>query len=166
MRIILIIAVNVIAPLGDYYATMPCAKVAFTMGSDELTQALYPACAAYFNGTSPDQWTMVPADFGGTDVVQIAAALDMTAGMALWLAFLLHAVGIEIYVSRFPDGQYHSLADLLFLASPDTRRAPPSPGYLLPAPKGGGHEESGSRGPDGRPAWGLGEVDAGGGGGS
>ncbi|KAK8008917.1 hypothetical protein PG991_011468 [Apiospora marii] len=83
MRIILIIAVNVTAPLGDYYTTMPCAKVAFTMGSDELTQALYPACASYFNGTSPNQWTIVTADFNGTDVVQIAAALDMTAGMAL-----------------------------------------------------------------------------------
>lgn len=99
MRAILIIAVNITAPLGDYYDAMPCGKVAFTVGSDEQTLALYPACASHFNGSNPNQWTMVTADFNGTDVAQITAALDITAGMAMWLAFIIHAVGIEIYVS-------------------------------------------------------------------
>ncbi|KAK7962593.1 uncharacterized protein PG986_003418 [Apiospora aurea] len=102
MRIILVIAANIIAPLGGYYTAMPCAKVAFSVGSDEQTLQDYPACAPYFNGTNPDQWTMVTANFNGTDVAQIAAALDMTAGMALWLAFLLHAVGVEVYLYLTP----------------------------------------------------------------
>ncbi|KAK8072136.1 hypothetical protein PG996_005484 [Apiospora saccharicola] len=108
MRIILIIAVNITAPLGDYYYAMPCGKVAFTVGSDDLTLALYPACASYFNGTKPNQWTMVTANFAGTDVAQIAAALDITAGMALWLAFIIHAVGIEIYIHLTP-AEHHRL---------------------------------------------------------
>ncbi|KAK8061427.1 hypothetical protein PG994_007793 [Apiospora phragmitis] len=83
MRIILITAANITAPLGGYYTAMPCVKVAFTVQSDEQTLRDNPACAPYFNGTSPDQWTMITANFNGTDVAQIAAALDMTAGMAL-----------------------------------------------------------------------------------
>jgi len=58
---------------------------------------LYPGCLSYMNGTSPNQNVVVHANQNGTPE-QVAASLDMSFGMTLWLAFVLHAVGIEIYV--------------------------------------------------------------------
>jgi len=98
MRLILVIATTIIASSG-YQATMPCAKVNYILQSDEALLQRYPACAPFVNGTNPDQYTIIDANFNGTDAAQIAAAVNMTAGMALWLAFLIHAVGVEVYVS-------------------------------------------------------------------
>ena len=60
---------------------------------------MYPACASYLNGTDVGQEAVVHADFGGDVSTELGAALNMSFGMALWLALALHAVGVEIYVS-------------------------------------------------------------------
>ncbi|KAK8000236.1 hypothetical protein PG990_012836 [Apiospora arundinis] len=101
MRIILIITVNITASSG-YQATMPCVKVNSILQSEEKLVQSYPACAAFVNGTNPDQYTMIDANFNGNDAAQIAASIDITAGMALWLAFIIHAVGVEIYLRLTP----------------------------------------------------------------
>lgn len=98
MRLILVIATTITASSG-YQATMPCAKIDYILQSNEALLQSYPACAPFVNGTNPDQYTIIDANFNGTDAAQIAAAVNITAGMALWLAFLIHAVGVEIYVS-------------------------------------------------------------------
>lgn len=67
------------------------------------TLELYPACAAYFSGENPGQQTIVHANIvSPTSAAEAGAAAGMPFGMALWLALVLHAIGIEIYVSSSP----------------------------------------------------------------
>lgn len=74
------------------------------MRSDEATLETYPECASYLNGSDPLQQAVVHANFGGHPT-EIGAALDMCFGMALWVAFIMHAVGVEVYV-RYDTQQY------------------------------------------------------------
>ncbi|KAL5388625.1 hypothetical protein PMIN06_003051 [Paraphaeosphaeria minitans] len=100
-RIILIIATNIISAVGSYYTVWPCAKIAYTMRSDEATLEAYPECASYVNGSDLFQQAVVHAQFGGHPT-EIGAALNMCFGMALWLALAMHAIGVEVYLHLTP----------------------------------------------------------------
>jgi hypothetical protein len=85
----------------DYHTVWSCAKVASTLVDPSLLLLEYPACAPYANGTNPAQLVPVTLDFGGSDA-SIGAALGVSFGAALWLAFNIHALGVEVYVRRPP----------------------------------------------------------------
>ena len=92
----------VISSINSYYMSWPCAKIAFALDTKSEAEVLgaYPGCAPFFNGTNPQQEAVVHANFNGEYSTEIGAALDMSFGMALWLATVLHVVGVEIYVSQ------------------------------------------------------------------
>ena len=102
-RIILISSANIISAIGSYYIVWPCAKIAFTMRSENTTRNMYPACASYFDGTNPEQQAIVHANFGSGHSTELGAAMNMCFGMSLWVALALHAIGIEFYVSSQPS---------------------------------------------------------------
>ena len=84
--------------IGSYYIAKPCAQIEYvTANSIEFAEE-FPSCAGYISGANPEQWTTIKADFDGGSP-GVMAALDMSFGMGLWLAFAIHAIGIEIYVS-------------------------------------------------------------------
>ena len=81
---------------------MPCGKLDFILEDESTMVQRYPECEAYNNGSNPDQYATVPADMSGPDAAQVAAALNLCAGGSIWLALVLQAVGVEIYVSIAP----------------------------------------------------------------
>ena len=94
MRLIMIIASVVISSIGGYYIAMPCKQLAYMGGFAEQ----YPACAADMNSQ-----TAVLANFNTpTGVEQVAASMQTSFGMAGWIAFSLHVIGIEIYLKLTP----------------------------------------------------------------
>lgn len=97
----MIISAMIISNKG-HYAVWSCAKIAATISEDVDLVFAYPACASYADGSNPDQVSAVLADMGGASGVNAGAALNLNFGMALWLAFALHAVGVEVYVSSVP----------------------------------------------------------------
>lgn len=102
MRIIMIISAMIISSIGGYYTSQPCDKLEYMLGSANATTSLYPECARYFSGENPTQQAAVAANFNGNNVAEIASSLNATFGPAFWLAFALHAVGIEIYLHLTP----------------------------------------------------------------
>ena len=94
MRIIMILSAMIISRIGNYYIAMPCKQIA-SMGGDPT---IYPNCAADPNG----QTAVVANIVTPTGVEQVAASLQTSFGMAGWLAFLMHAVGVEIYLALTP----------------------------------------------------------------
>lgn len=99
-RFIMIIAAQIISNKG-YYSVWPCAKLEYTLGDQAALLRGYPVCASYVNGTNPEQVAMVEANFNaGTEGV--GADLNVNFGMALWLAFALHAFGVELYLHLTP----------------------------------------------------------------
>lgn len=97
MRIILILSALIISDDG-YSIPMPCAKVAYLMGSKAKTLAAYPDCESYFSHPDANKVVLVPASMNGNGS-NAAAALSLGFGAAFWLAFTMHAVGVEVYVS-------------------------------------------------------------------
>lgn len=94
----MIISAMIISNKG-HYAVWSCAKITATIAKDVDLVSANPACASYADGSNLDQVSAVLADMGGTSAVNAGAALNMNFGMALWLAFVIHALGVEVYVS-------------------------------------------------------------------
>lgn len=99
VRLIMIISAQVITAMHSYDTTMSCAEIAF-ISSWNMTRQTYPSCDS--SNSTFDDLAVVPADFASGNVEQIAASLDMSFGMAAWLALFIHAVGVEIYLSLTP----------------------------------------------------------------
>ncbi|KAL1859793.1 hypothetical protein Daus18300_009383 [Diaporthe australafricana] len=101
IRIIMIIAAQIVSQIGGYYDARPCEQVENIFGSAEESMAAYPDCAPFFNGSDPSKQVAVEANFNG-DPVQLAVALGSNFGPAMWLAFAIHAIGVEIYLKLTP----------------------------------------------------------------
>jgi len=70
-----------------------CDELAFTIRGTERFNATYPECSA--PGSSgvtavPVQWDQIE---------RIGSALRFTFGGSLWLAAIIHILGVEVYVS-------------------------------------------------------------------
>ena len=85
---------------GDHYYSMSCAKVAYTIDDNNVMLSTYSACEEYLSGTNQNQYVAVRANLSdATNAAEAAAILEMTFGAAMWLAFIIHAFGVELYVS-------------------------------------------------------------------
>ena len=94
LRLIMIISATIISKMNGFYIAMPCQQMA-SMGGNAT---FYPNCAADANG-----YTAVKADLSTAHSVEyVSASLQINFGMAGWIAFWLHAVGIEIYLRLTP----------------------------------------------------------------
>ena len=96
----MIISAVIISNRG-YYAVWSCGKILSTYADKNMGSLLeeYPVCDSFANGSNPDQVAPVLASFAGNSSGGVGAALNLSFGMALWLALNLHAIGIEVYVS-------------------------------------------------------------------
>ena len=94
LRVIMVVSAVIITRIGNYYIAMPCEKIEFMGGN----ATAYASCVANPNGQ-----TAVLADLIALDGIEHrAASMDTSFGMAGWLALLLHAVGVEIYIRLTP----------------------------------------------------------------
>ncbi|KAK3311563.1 uncharacterized protein B0T15DRAFT_427897 [Chaetomium strumarium] len=102
LRIILILMAMVISSgwTGEYFAVRQCAQVNYTLG-ESATRAGYPDCEAFYSGEDPYKQAMVKATMNG-DTMTAGAAMGLSFGPSIWLAFVLHAVGIEVYLRLTP----------------------------------------------------------------
>jgi uncharacterized membrane protein len=94
MRLIMVLSATIISSIGGYYIAMPCKQLAYMGGNT----ANYPACVADASGQ-----TAVLANFNVPQgVEQVAASMQTSFGMAGWIAFTLHVIGIEVYLKLTP----------------------------------------------------------------
>jgi hypothetical protein len=104
-RAIQTITALIITEIKDYYQIQTCGEVASDYGPIPPPQVagMYFQC---LNSTA-DTKVIVNANFhGGPE--QVGASLGLGFGMALWMAILLHALGVEIYLN-LTAGENHRL---------------------------------------------------------
>lgn len=93
LRIVMIISALIISKLGGHYEVIRCEQLAFTTSAADASK--YPACVADMNGGV----AVVKADLStAQNGMEAGVALEVSFGMALWIALTLHAVGVEIYL--------------------------------------------------------------------
>ena len=96
----MIISSKIISRIGTYDTVKRCDEIAFIYNNDVYAVSqLYPQCT---NSSNVDQLAVVHASFFDGQPEQIGASLDISFGMAMWLAIFLHAVGVEIYLALTP----------------------------------------------------------------
>jgi hypothetical protein len=91
MRLVFLLATNIISARGGYFISMPCGMIT-QMGGDS---SVYPNCA-----TDPNGYTAVEAT--NTAIQGAAAGLNITFGGSGFTAIFMHAVGVEIYLHLTP----------------------------------------------------------------
>lgn len=67
--------------------------------------ARYHTCSAIINSTSPlgnTAQAAVQANFSSKNIEEISAALQAAFPVGAWLAWLIHAVGVEMYLNLTP----------------------------------------------------------------
>jgi hypothetical protein len=94
----MILIALIITNLGGYFAARPCNQLEHLLKTANRTLTLFPDCEPYFSGQNPEIRAVVRASMRG-NVAEISAALGLSFGAALWLAILLHAIVVEVYVS-------------------------------------------------------------------
>jgi hypothetical protein len=65
----------------------------------------YPNCAAVANGTNTLQnglQVAVQANFASSNVEELSAAMQASFPVGAWLGWLIHAVGVEVYLKLTP----------------------------------------------------------------
>lgn len=97
-RIIVILAAVIILK-DDYLVVWSCAKIESTLSNASMLLSSYPNCAAYVRGTNSNDVVLVKASMSGPGAANAGAALNVPFGMAFWLAVVIHAIGVEVYVS-------------------------------------------------------------------
>lgn len=63
-----------------------CAQIDFLFQSEGYTTSLYPDCAAFYNGTDPDRYVMVNADFFSDNPMEISSSFGVGFGAAGWVS--------------------------------------------------------------------------------
>lgn len=96
----MIISAQIVSAAGDFWSVQNCAKLLDVIGDSQELVETYPSCAALIDANNLQAVAAVKADFGGS-VEQLMSAMNISFGMAGWLALGLHALGVEVYVSPF-----------------------------------------------------------------
>ncbi|KAI0904702.1 hypothetical protein F4823DRAFT_613981 [Ustulina deusta] len=115
LRIIMFIAAIIVSVLGDYYMAQPCDKIDFILGHDKnKVLARYPDCGPFYTGQDPKKHVAVNANIGSkTDITQVVTAFNATYGMSSWVAFMIHAAGVEIYFNSVASRNHHNNSEVL-----------------------------------------------------
>ena len=88
--------------MGTYYSAQPCDKLydiaaSIATNGTEMLLAEYPACSSFLGGDLTAH-AIVHVNFDGTPAQKIAA-INLTFGMAGWVALAIHSFGVEVHVS-------------------------------------------------------------------
>ncbi|KAK2802237.1 hypothetical protein FQN50_007417 [Emmonsiellopsis sp. PD_5] len=99
----------ILTHMEAYYVAWPCEKIDFTWkqyGIPISYLQAYPSCAPPPNGTAlPPGYApmaVIKADKNGAEPAQIGANIDVSFGLAMWVALFLHIAGVELYLRLTP----------------------------------------------------------------
>ncbi|KAF8703893.1 hypothetical protein RHS03_06164, partial [Rhizoctonia solani] len=97
-RLIMIISANILSMIGQYYVVWSCDEILYTIDNNSTRlMEMFPACSS---GSLESVHVAVSAVW--TEAINIGSTLRLTFGPSLWIASLVHAIGVEIYIHLTP----------------------------------------------------------------
>ncbi|KAG9127150.1 hypothetical protein FRC07_000477 [Ceratobasidium sp. 392] len=106
-RILAIMTRAVISVSAPYYAVWTCDEVSFLLKNTSTATSMFPACAISEGADPKSVYVTVHASIH-KDPINFGSAQRVSFGMALWLAILIHAVAVEIYIRGTESYQWPS----------------------------------------------------------
>lgn len=102
-RVTALISAQIITAINTYYSLWQCAEIGYVLETPEALAKAFPQCATPNALANPNGLQVsVHASWKEGDLGE-ASALRATFGMALWVAMMLHFVGIELYLRATAD---------------------------------------------------------------
>jgi hypothetical protein len=98
----MITAAQIVSAADDFWTVQSCTKIFDVIGDARTLVDQYPSCSSLANDGNLKALAAVSSNFGGS-AAELMSAMNISFGMAGWLATSLHAIGVEVYVSR-PHG--------------------------------------------------------------
>ncbi|KAJ6617914.1 hypothetical protein B0H10DRAFT_1796232 [Mycena sp. CBHHK59/15] len=110
-RLIMLAAREIISIIGTYYSIWRCDELLYVMPDLAAVQIAYPQCV----GANVNPGAVWVAVNGSTRAgpLQLAAAVRAVQGMALWIATLIHIVGVEFYINKTESANQQRLGYVL-----------------------------------------------------
>ncbi|EON66199.1 hypothetical protein W97_05592 [Coniosporium apollinis CBS 100218] len=102
MRIVQEFAYRILTTINSYYTHMSCDEIQFLYGgAARPVMGRYPQCFGENRTTSGE--VAIHAQFNAeAGPEEAAAVLQLSFGLAVWVAIFLHTVGVEIYLALTP----------------------------------------------------------------
>lgn len=101
IRIIQFVAAAIGSISGPRYTTMNCAELDFLLKNTTQLYNDFPACNPINSQFAPDGFVTVKSSMAA-GLPGVTASIRVNFGMAGWLALVIHAIGIEIYLRLTP----------------------------------------------------------------
>ncbi|KIM81594.1 hypothetical protein PILCRDRAFT_821370 [Piloderma croceum F 1598] len=104
-RLTTISARHIISDIGSYYAVWRCDQLRYVMTDVDEVSQLYPQC------TQPGvnlakTFVAVHAAVKGNGL-EYGSTVRLTFGMSLWIAIVIHVIGVEIYIRKTESSNQH-----------------------------------------------------------
>ncbi|ESK86437.1 hypothetical protein Moror_4944 [Moniliophthora roreri MCA 2997] len=105
-RLIMLAAGQIITDIGSYYSLWRCDEILFVLKDLSTLTDRFPQCIASGNILANGS-TYVPVHASNNEGdLGAASAVRACQGMSLWIATLLHVVGIELYLRKTEEANY------------------------------------------------------------
>ena len=101
LRLVQGAALMIVSGMHNYFIPMPCPLID-SINEDPTASARYATCREDPNSTAAVRANMNVPDTDPMPLEEIGATVQITFGMAGWIAFVMHAVGLEIYLALTP----------------------------------------------------------------
>jgi hypothetical protein len=101
---------QIVSTNQSFAVIRPCAQIHYVLSIPQLLR-YYPECQAYVDGDNKALAIITPNFNSEDNPMEITASLAVGFGAAGWVALWLHAVAMEIYVSRWVTSQSITFAD-------------------------------------------------------
>ncbi|KAG8853048.1 hypothetical protein FRB96_008426 [Tulasnella sp. 330] len=108
-RVIMISTTLIVTNLGTNHTLFRCDELEFTLKEGNLSDTFsikYPSC----EGVASSSVVGVKANLAGS-LEEMGSALRLTFGAALWLALMIHTLGVECYINSTEPKAKGSAAD-------------------------------------------------------
>ncbi|EEB99888.1 hypothetical protein MPER_00315, partial [Moniliophthora perniciosa FA553] len=97
---------KIVSDIGSYYSLWRCDEILFILKDLAALTQQFPQCPVSGNALSdPSLYVPVHASVN-EGALGSASAARVTQGMALWVATLIHGVGVEIYIQKTESANY------------------------------------------------------------
>jgi len=95
---------HILSRIGSYYAIWRCEEISFVLNDAVTLQNLYPQCTEASMNTDRMRVAIL-VDLRNN--LGFGSSVRATWGMSLWIAIVIHIIGVEIYIRQSESSNTH-----------------------------------------------------------